>query len=61
LTFNQLGFKGVSDKPDGWYFPDDKGIPANILETKSEAEDISFCNIVLTQFKHPTSIIADNE
>lgn len=23
-TFNQLGFKGISDKPDGWYLPDDK-------------------------------------
>lgn len=20
-TFNQLGFKGVIDKPDGWYLP----------------------------------------
>ena len=20
-TFNQLGFKGVSDRPDGWYLP----------------------------------------
>lgn len=20
-TFNQLGFKNISDKPDGWYFP----------------------------------------
>ncbi len=39
-TFNQLGFKGVIDKPDGWYLSDDKGLPAIILETKSEAEDI---------------------
>ena len=30
-TFNQLGFKGVIDKPDGWYLPDDKGIPAIIF------------------------------
>lgn len=21
-TFNQLGFPGVADKPDGWYLPD---------------------------------------
>lgn len=20
-TFNQLGFKGIPDKPDGWYLP----------------------------------------
>ena len=66
-TFNQLGFKGVIDKPDGWYLPDDKGIPAIILETKSEAEDISLqkwakeliknCNIALTQYKHNGSDI----
>lgn len=39
-TFNQLGFKGVSDKPDGWYLPNDKQDVAIILETKSEKEDV---------------------
>lgn len=39
-TFNQLGFTGVIDKPDGWYLPDDKSKPAIILETKSETEDL---------------------
>lgn len=39
-TFNQLGFKGVSDKPDGWYLPNDKQDIAIILETKSEKEDV---------------------
>lgn len=39
-TFNQLGFTGVIDKPDGWYLPDDKSKPAIILETKAETEDI---------------------
>lgn len=39
-TFNQLGFKGVPDKPDGWYLPDDKQDVAIILETKSEKEDV---------------------
>ena len=66
-TFNQLGFKGVIDKPDGWYLPDDKGIPAIILETKSESEDISLkkwekeliknCKIVLTKYKHVVGIL----
>lgn len=23
-TFNQLGFLGVADKPDGWYLPNNK-------------------------------------
>ena len=40
-TFNQLGYKGVIDKPDGWYFSDDKNIPAIVLETKPESEEIS--------------------
>lgn len=39
-TFNQLGFKGISDKPDGWYLPKNKAMPAIILETKSMSEDI---------------------
>ena len=66
-TFNQLGFKGVNDKPDGWYLPDDHNTPAIILETKSEAEDISLqkwvneleknCNIALTQYKEVVGIL----
>ena len=39
-TFNQLGFKGVNYKPDGWYLPKDKGGVAIILETKSEDTDL---------------------
>ncbi len=34
-TFNQLGFSGVSDKPDGWYLPNNKAETAVILETKA--------------------------
>lgn len=66
-TFNQLGFKGVIDKPDGWYLPDDKGSPAIILETKSESENISLkkwekeiiknCKIALMQYKHVVGIL----
>lgn len=40
-TFNKLGFKGIDDRPDGWYLPNDLGEPAIILETKSEEEDIN--------------------
>lgn len=39
-TFNQLRFKGVTDKPDGWYLPDDVSKPAIILETKAESEEL---------------------
>lgn len=34
-TFNQLGFPGVADKPDGWYLPDNKAEVALVLETKA--------------------------
>lgn len=66
-TFNQLGFKGYSDKPDGWYLPDDRNSPAIILEAKSSEEDLNEekwvdeitknCNIALTQFKDVIGIL----
>ena len=66
-TFNQLGFKGINDKPDGWYLPDDHNSPAIILETKSEAEDISLqkwvdeliknCSIVAIKYKQTIGIL----
>ena len=66
-TFNQLGFKGVIDKPDGWYLPDDCSMPAIILETKSEQEDISSkkwadellknCNIIKKKYKNVCGIL----
>lgn len=59
-TFNKLGFKGINDKPDGWYLPDDKSQVAIILETKNEDEDITkekwveelFKNITITSEKY---------
>ena len=45
-TFNQLGIKGVSDKPDGWYIPDNKNAVAILLETKNSKEDIGTKKIV---------------
>lgn len=45
-TFNQLGIKGVSDKPDGWYLPDNKNDIAIILETKNSEEDIGTKKVV---------------
>lgn len=70
-TFNKLGFKGINDRPDGWYLPDDKTFPAIILETKSEAEDVSLkkweieltknCNIVLTKYKNVVGILYNGQ
>ena len=45
-TFNQLGIKGVSDKPDGWYIPDNKNAVAILLETKNSNEDIGTKKVV---------------
>lgn len=51
-TFNQLGFRGCNDKPDGWYLSDDASKPAIILETKSEAEGVSKEKHVKELFKN---------
>lgn len=40
-TFNQLGFDGVSDKPDGWYLPNNRQDVALVLEAKSSKYSIS--------------------
>lgn len=66
-TFNQLGFKKINDKPDGWYLPDDLGATAIILETKAEDVNISNvkweneikknCNIALTKYKRCIGIL----
>ncbi|MDD4726903.1 MAG: N-6 DNA methylase [Tissierellia bacterium] len=65
-TFNQLGFKGVNDKPDGWYLPDNTNEPAIILEAKSslvelkdkQVEEIKKnCTIALTKYKNVIGIL----
>lgn len=64
-SFNQLGFLGVKDRPDGWYLPDNLELPAIILETKSTKininnfvdEIIKNCNIVLTKYKNVVGIL----
>lgn len=35
ITFNQLGFQGVQDKPDGWYLPSNRNDVALVLEAKA--------------------------
>jgi len=39
-TFNHLGFKGIADKPDGWYLPNNIMFPAIILEVKSTSIEL---------------------
>ena len=64
-TFNQLGFKGISDKPDGWYLPDNFEDTAIILETKNSDQILQNyfyeleknCNIVLTKYHKVIGIL----
>ena len=64
-SFNQLGFIGVKDRPDGWYFPDSNEDIAIILETKNSNqklenyidEIVKNCNIVLEKYKKVIGIL----
>ncbi len=65
-TFNQLGFKGINDKPDGWYLPNNTNEPAIILEAKSslvelkekQIEEIKKnCTIALSKYKNVIGIL----
>lgn len=44
-SFNHLGFKGVKDRPDGWYLPNETSFPAIILEAKSEKTTLKKAHI----------------
>lgn len=58
-SFNQLGFAGVKDRPDGWYLPNNVEDTVIILETKNSNqklenyidEIVKNCNIVLEKYK----------
>lgn len=66
-TFNQLGFKGLKDKPDGWCLPKNIYEPALILETKASNIDIDKpgpikellknCKIVAQKYKNIIGIL----
>ena len=68
-TFNQLGFKGIMNKPDGWYLPDNKELVAIILETKASKINIENyideikknCSIALKKYNKVIGIIYNGE
>lgn len=69
-TFNQLGFVGVADKPDGWYLPKNHTEVAIILETKASNivlgnkqvdELIKNIKVVLTQYDKCVGILYNGE
>lgn len=69
-TFNQLGFPGVADKPDGWYLPNNKNEVAVVLETKATRitlgqtqvdEVLKNVRIMQTQYKQVVGILYNGE
>ena len=70
-TFNQLGYKKISDKPDGWYLPDDKSKVALILETKSSDKNLNEnkwvkellknCNIIYKNYDKVVGILYNGD
>ena len=69
-SFNQLGFAGVKDRPDGWYLPNEKNFPAIILEVKSESttfkqahidELLKNCAIAHSKYQHVVGILYNGE
>lgn len=69
-TFNQLGFKGVMDKPDGWYLPDNRNQIAVVLEVKASRvslgdvqvdELLKNVRIVQSQYEKVVGILYNGE
>lgn len=69
-TFNQLGFAGVADKPDGWYLPNNKAEVALVLETKASRialgkaqvdEVLKNVRIVQTQYEKVVGVLYNGE
>lgn len=65
-SFNSLGFKGVADRPDGWYLPKNTYLPAIILEVKGSNiqlqqrhinELLKNCNIASKKYKNVIGIL----
>ena len=65
-SFNQLGFRGVKDRPDGWYLPNETHYPALILEVKGSNiklgdkerdELLKNVHIVQTRYQHVVGIL----
>lgn len=69
-SFNQLGFKGIKDRPDGWYLPNETCFPAIILEAKPSHinlkqdhidELLKNCRITQKKYEHVIGILYNGE
>ena len=58
-TFNQLGFAGINDRPDGWYIPENKNAVAILLETKNSNENIESQKCI-NEIKKNCTILMNN-
>ncbi len=64
-SFNQLGFEGIKDRPDGWYLPNNTQDPAMILEAKNSDQVLENyvdelnknCEIVLSKYNKVIGIL----
>ena len=65
-SFNQLGFRGIKDRPDGWYLPNETYYPALVLEVKGsnnklgdkEREELlKNIRIVQTRYKNVVGLL----
>ena len=65
-SFNQLGFRGIKDRPDGWYLPNETYYPALVLEVKGsnvrlgkkEREELlKNIRIVRSRYKHVVGLL----
>lgn len=73
-TFKQLDFtgEGTALKPDGWYLPYDRGLPAIVLEVKArnmvpidavalKTQVERYCEVVRTRYDTVLGIVYDGE
>lgn len=65
-SFNQLGFRGMKNRPDGWYLPNETYYPALVLEVKGsniklgdkEREELlKNIRIVRTRYKNVVGLL----
>ena len=65
-SFNQLGFRGVKNRPDGWYLPNETSYPALVLEVKGSntklggaerLELLKNLQIVQTKYQHVVGLL----
>jgi len=65
-SFNQLGFRGVKDRLDGWYLPNETYYPALVLEVKGSnmkqgVKELLYNGFELEVYKNEERVDGENE